>query len=180
MQTSITKTLKAVTRHILRLTLYDMMHSSDDFEDIKATLNDRTDWSIELFRSCFVIQNHLSNGGNLFVLCALSFLVMAENIHLHYGRLSPAELKERAEHIGYATFAILFAVLDIGFVVVRVVAFVALSGSPGSAVGLALVSMSPSVILPMLTYPARLLKRRRRDSGEVEMGSGTVVDETRG
>jgi len=146
------------------------------------------------------IQNHLSNGGNLFVLCALSFLVVAENIHIQYGRLSSAELKvyilcdrvipsltrlsfaqERAEHIGYATFAILFAMLDIGFVVVRVVAFVALSGSPGSAVGLALVSMSPSVILPMLTYPARLLKRRRRDSdGEVEMGSGTVVDDTRG
>jgi hypothetical protein len=36
---------------------------------------------------------HLSNGGYFFMLCALSFLVMAENIHIHYGRLSPAELK---------------------------------------------------------------------------------------
>ena len=133
------------------------------------------------------------------MLCTLSFLVLAENIHIHYGRLLPTELKvyilpdncdlmsnvaavtssiqERAENIGYATFAILFAVLDIGFVIVRVAGLVALSGSPALATTLVLVSMSPSVILPMLTYLARLL--RQRISGEVQMESGTVVDEAR-
>ncbi|KAF8440980.1 hypothetical protein L210DRAFT_948749 [Boletus edulis BED1] len=49
-------------------------------------------------------------------------------------------VQERAEQIGYGTFAILFAilfaVLDIGFVIVRVAGLAALSGSPGLAVGL--------------------------------------------
>lgn len=67
--------------------------------------------------------------------------------------------------------------LDIGFVIVRVAGLVALSGSPALATTLVLVSMSPSVILPMLTYLARLL--RQRISGEVQMESGTVVDEAR-
>ena len=35
----------------------------------------------------------LTNGKYFFTLCALSFFVMAESIHIHYGRLSPAELK---------------------------------------------------------------------------------------
>lgn len=79
-------------------------------------------------------------------------------------------MQERAEDMGYATFAILFAMLDIGFVIVRVAGLVALSGSPALAVGLVVISMSPSVILPMLTYLARLLKQRKRESGgEVEM-----------
>ncbi|KAG8214803.1 hypothetical protein J3R82DRAFT_9947 [Butyriboletus roseoflavus] len=122
---------------------------------------------------------HLGNSNYFFTLCALSFLVMAENIHIRYGRLSPAQLKERAEHIGYATFAIFFAVLDIGFVIVRVAGLGALYGSLALATSLVLVSMSPSTILPMLTYPARLIRQRKRvPSGEVEMGSGTVVDET--
>ena len=141
---------------------------------------------------------HPSNGGYFFMLCALFFLVMAENIHIHYGRLSPAELKvpilsamiilsltrqlsvqERAEYIGYATFAILFAVLDIGCVIVRVAGLIALSGSPALAASLVLVSMSASITLPLLTYPARLLKRRKRESGgEVAMESGTVAGGT--
>lgn len=75
--------------------------------------------------------------------------------------------------MGYATFAILFAVLDIGFVIVRIAGLVALSGTPGLATSLVLVSMLPSVILPLLTYPAKFLKRRKRESGgegEVESG----------
>ncbi|KAH0832243.1 hypothetical protein J3R83DRAFT_13217 [Lanmaoa asiatica] len=178
MQAFISKIYETLTRYILRLTLYDMMRSSHDFEDVSAALNHRTDWSIELFRSCFTI--HLSNGSYFLMLCALSFLVMAENIHIHYGRLSPAELKERAEFIGCGTLAFLFAVLDIGIGIVRVAGFVALSGSPTLATSLVLVSMSPSVILPMFTYLARLLRRRKRESdGEVVTGSGAVVDETR-
>ncbi|KAG6375952.1 hypothetical protein JVT61DRAFT_2829 [Boletus reticuloceps] len=108
---------------------------------------------------------------------ALTFLVIAENIHLHYGRLSPTELKERSEQIDYATFAILFAILDIGFVIVRVAGFVALSGSPALAVGLVFVSMSPFAILPVLTYPARFLRRRKQElTEEVKLESGTVFD----
>ena len=64
--------------------------------------------------------------------------------------------------MGYATFAILFAALDIGFVVVRVTGLVALSGTPGLATTLVLVSFLPSVIPPLLTYSAKLTKRRRR------------------
>ncbi|KAF8440977.1 hypothetical protein L210DRAFT_2123841 [Boletus edulis BED1] len=91
--------------------------------------------------------------------------------------LSPTELKERADQIGYATFAILFAVLDIGFVIVRVAGFVALSGSPALAVGLVFVTMSPFAILPVLTYPARLLKRRKQElTEEAKLESGTMVD----
>ncbi|KAF8427573.1 hypothetical protein L210DRAFT_3138585 [Boletus edulis BED1] len=199
MQTVISKIFKTVTQHVLGLTLYHMMQSSQDFEDVRVVLHDRVEWSIELFRSCFTI--HLSSGGYSFMLCSLFFLVIAENIHIHYGRLSPAELKvvsilsditsesdatitsvqERAEQIGYGTFAILFAilfaVLDIGFVIVRVAGLAALSGSPGLAVGLALISMSPSAILPLLTYPARLVRRRERaPTGDAEMNSETVVD----
>ena len=82
--------------------------------------------------------------------------------------------------MGYPTFAILFAVLDIGFVIVRVAGLIVLSGSPALSTSLVVVSMSPSLILPMLTYPARLLKRKKRESsGEVDMEVGTVADEIR-
>ena len=122
---------------------------------------------------------------------------MAENIHMHYVRLSPAELKvsilsdvaissntafaqECAENMGYATFAVLFGVLDAGFLIVRVAGLVVLSGSPALATILVIISMSPSVIFPVLTYPARLLKRKKRESGgEVDTEAGTVVDGTR-
>ncbi|KAI9462963.1 hypothetical protein HD554DRAFT_2330317 [Boletus coccyginus] len=173
---TISKILRTVTRHILGLTLYDMMQSSHDFRDVKAALSDRIDWSIELLTTPRSI--HLSNGGHFFMPCALFFLVMAENIQIHYGRLSPAELKERVENIGYATFAILFAVLDIGFVIVRVAALVALSGSPAIAASLVLVSMSPSIMIPMLTYIARLLKGKEHEpSGEVEIRTARMVEE---
>ena len=88
-------------------------------------------------------------------------------------------VQERAEYIGYATFAILFAVLDIGCVIVRVAGLIALSGSPALATSLVLVSMSASITLPLLTYPARLLKRKKRESGgEVTMELGAVADAT--
>jgi hypothetical protein len=84
------------------------------------------------------------------------------------------------EYIGYAAFAILFAVLDIGCVIVRVAGLIALSGSPALAASLVLVSMSASLISPLLAYPVRLLKWRKREySGEVAMESGTVVDGAR-
>ena len=87
-----------------------------------------------------------------------------------------SSVQERAERIGYAAFAILFAVLDIGCVIVRVAGLIALSGSPALAASLVLVSMSASITLPLLTYPARLLKRKKRESGgEVAMESGTVA-----
>jgi L-cystine uptake protein TcyP (sodium:dicarboxylate symporter family) len=88
--------------------------------------------------------------------------------------------QERAAYVGYATFAILFAVLDIGYVIVRVAGLIALSGSPALATILVLVSMSASVTLPLLAYPARLLNRRKRESGgELAMESGTVADGAR-
>ena len=64
--------------------------------------------------------------------------------------------------MGYATFTILFAALDIGFVIVRITGLIVLSGTPGLATTLVLISMLPSVILPLLTYAAKLAKRRRR------------------
>ena len=77
-------------------------------------------------------------------------------------------------------FSILFAVLDIGCVIVRVAGLVALSGSTVLATSLVFVGMSASVTFPLLTYPARLLKRKKRDpGGEVAMESGTVVDGAR-
>lgn len=78
--------------------------------------------------------------------------------------------------MGYATFAILFAILDIGFIVVRITGFVALSGSPALAMSLVLISMSPSVIFPFLAYPAKLLRMRsHKSSGVEEAESGNVV-----
>ncbi|KIJ09788.1 hypothetical protein PAXINDRAFT_102176 [Paxillus involutus ATCC 200175] len=45
---------------------------------------------------------------------------MAESIHLNYGRLPPRALNERVENMGYATFAILIAMLYLSMVIVRV------------------------------------------------------------
>ena len=75
------------------------------------------------------------------------------------------------------SFAILFAVLDIGFIIVRVAGLAALSGTPGLATTLVLVSMLPPVILPLLTCMAKLVKRRKRasDRGD-EVESGIVDD----
>ena len=79
--------------------------------------------------------------------------------------------------MGYVTFAILFAVLDIGFVVVRVTGLAALSGSAGLATSLILISMLFSIILPLLARAAKLVKRRKRMSGgDDEIESGIVDD----
>ena len=75
--------------------------------------------------------------------------------------LTSDKIQEHVEDMGYATFAILFAVLDIGFVVIRVTELVALSGTPGLAAGLVIISFLPSVILPLLIYTAKLAKGRR-------------------
>ena len=72
--------------------------------------------------------------------------------------------------MGYATFAILVAVLDVGFVVVRIIGLVALSGTPGFAASLVLISMSPSVILPLLTHAGKLAKWRERMPDEEGAG----------
>ena len=68
--------------------------------------------------------------------------------------------------MGYATFAILVAVLDVGFVVVRIAGLVALSGTPGLAASLVLISMSPSAALSLLTYAGKLARRRERAPDE--------------
>ncbi|KAF8133386.1 hypothetical protein EV363DRAFT_1162391 [Boletus edulis] len=66
-------------------------------------------------------------------------------------------VQERAEQIGYGTFAILFAilfaVLDIGFVIVRVAGLAALSGSPGLAH--VTVGYTPIAYLPCETCQAK-------------------------
>ena len=220
---------KAVTQQMPRYTLYEMMRSSHDFQDVKLALNDHTNWSIELVstslrRVYFHVSSsleplysfvavsrrsqlfppwtsgltmfcsvHLTNSSHFFMLSTLSFLVMAETIHIHYGRLSPAELKvstrsfsrelltnktqERVESMGCITFAILFAVPDIGFIIVRVTGLVALSGTPGLATTLVLISMLPPVILPLLACAAKLMKRGRRASdGGDQIESGIVDD----
>ncbi|KAG9315525.1 hypothetical protein JVU11DRAFT_3141 [Chiua virens] len=179
MQAYVSTILNTLTQNILGLTLYETMRSSTDFEDVRATLNDRTAWSIELFRNCFTV--YLLNRSYFFTLCTLAFLIMAENIHIHYGRLSPLELKERAQDMGYATFAILFGMLDIAFIVLRIAGLVALAGSPGLATGLVVVGMSPALVFPLFVYPARLVTRRRRGSGgEVEAEAGIGVGGNQG
>ena len=82
--------------------------------------------------------------------------------------------------MGYATFSILFGVLDIGFVIVRVVGLTVCSGSLALATSLVVISMSPSFILQMAAYRAILLKRKKRESGgEVDKEARAVVDGTR-
>ncbi|KAG9316541.1 hypothetical protein JVU11DRAFT_2591 [Chiua virens] len=179
MQAYSSKIFNAIARHILGLTLYDMMRSSVGFEDVRAALNDRVAWSIDLFRSCFTI--HLISGNYFFTLLTLAFLFMAENIHIHYGRLSPMELKARAEHMSYATFAILFGVLDIGFVAIRIAGLFVLTGSPVLSICIFVAGMSPSVLFPLFASAARHYVPRRRELAEdVEVESGVAVEGSQG
>ncbi|KAF9235684.1 hypothetical protein BU15DRAFT_64681 [Melanogaster broomeanus] len=106
-----------------------MMQSSADFEDVKAALNERTNWTIEMLRNVLTI--HLANGGYFVTLCSLLLLAMVESIHLHYAQLAPLQLKERAENMGYATFAIVIAIPDVGIIIIRVVGIIVVSGLPG-------------------------------------------------
>ena len=75
------------------------------------------------------------------------------------------------------TFAILFVVLDIGFVVVCVTGLIALSRTCGLVTTLVIISILPPVILPLLACVAKFVKRRKPVSGrgnEVESG---IVDD---
>jgi len=74
--------------------------------------------------------------------------------------------------MGYATFAILFAVLDIGFIVVRIATLVALSGTFALATGVILVSLFPSTILPLLICAVKTVKWQRKPATG---GEGTEV-----
>ncbi|KAF9230217.1 hypothetical protein BU15DRAFT_83906 [Melanogaster broomeanus] len=161
--------VKKVTRYLLQLTLYDVMRSSHDFEDVKADLNERTNWTIEALRSFFTIR--FADEGHFVTLCAFLWLVIAESMHLHYGRLAPHELKDRVENMGYATFAILIATLDLGIVVIRVAGIFTMSGSPGLAMCLILFSAVPSIVLPLLLHLTKIFWPRNRqptaEQGEI-------------
>ncbi|KIJ07189.1 hypothetical protein PAXINDRAFT_19611 [Paxillus involutus ATCC 200175] len=148
MQALASAAAKTLTQYLLRLTPYDMMRSSHDFEDVKAALNERTTWTIEVLRSVFAIR--FANGGYFITPCSLLFLLMAETMHLHYGRLPPLELKKRVENMGYATFSILITIPDLGIIIVRVAGILAASPSLVLAAFLIFLSAAPSFILPLL------------------------------
>ncbi|KAF9225670.1 hypothetical protein BS17DRAFT_777486 [Gyrodon lividus] len=155
--------------------MYDMMRSSYGFEDVKAALNERTNWTIDVLRSVLTIR--LANGGYFVTLCSLLFLLLAESMHLRYGRLAPLELKERVEHMGYATFALLIAMLDLGIVVIRVAGIFTVSPSPGLATCLIFLSAAPPITLPLLIHLATAFRptfhKPTVDQGEIE-GGGVV------
>ncbi|KIK74455.1 hypothetical protein PAXRUDRAFT_835971 [Paxillus rubicundulus Ve08.2h10] len=161
---------KTLAQYLLRLTPYDMMRSSHDFEDVKATLNERTTWTIEVLRSVFAIR--FANGGYFITLCSLLFLLMAETTHLYYGRLSPLELKERVENMGHATFAILITIPDLGIIIVRVAAILTASPSLALAALLIFLSAAPSFVLPLLMHTIR------RPTAEPGEGEGGIRVET--
>ena len=84
--------------------------------------------------------------------------------------------------IGHMEFAILFAMLDVGVIIVRVAGIFALSETPALATSLAFITMVPSMI-PLLTSFIALLKskraRRPRHGVEMDSESGVVVGEAR-
>ncbi|KAF9235683.1 hypothetical protein BU15DRAFT_77808 [Melanogaster broomeanus] len=166
--------IQTLVRSLLQLTLYDMIRSSRDFEDVKAALNERTTWTIDVLRSVFSIR--LANGGYFVTLCSLMALFMAENMHLHYGRLAPGELKERVDNMGHATFAILIATLDFGVVVIRVAGIFALCGSSWLATCLIFVCISPTIIVPLLIYLVKSFRRRTRQP-TIEQGEEGVAEQ---
>ncbi|KAF9231082.1 hypothetical protein BU15DRAFT_82854 [Melanogaster broomeanus] len=133
-----------------------------DFKDVKAALTERTNWTTEVLRNILTIR--LANGGYFVTLCSLLLLAMVESIHLHYARLAPLHLKERAENMGYATFAIVIAIPDVGILIVRIVGIVAASGSPWLAFCLILFSVAPSIILPLLIHLTYKHAQQRLDA----------------
>jgi len=167
MQALISAAAKTTTGYLLRLTPYDMLRSSHDFKDVKAALNERTNWTIEVLRNVFTIR--FANGGYFITLCSLLFLLMAETMHMHYSRLPPLELKERVEDIGHATFAILITVPDIGIVIVRVAGIFTASPSLVVAVFLIFLIATPPIILPLLICTIR---QPTAEQGEIEGGVG--------
>ncbi|KAF9234710.1 hypothetical protein BU15DRAFT_65492 [Melanogaster broomeanus] len=162
------------------------MQSSADFEDVKAALTERSNWTIEVPSiEADELQPRsipLANGGYFVTLYSLLLLAMVESIHLHYARLAPLQLKERAENMGYATFAIVIAIPDVGILIVRVVGIVAASGSPWLAFCLILFSVAPSIILPLLIHLVRSFRIRIRqptvEQGEIERGEVVRTEPT--
>ncbi|KAF8836572.1 hypothetical protein BDN67DRAFT_1071886 [Paxillus ammoniavirescens] len=167
MQALASAAAKTLAQCILQLTPYDMMQSSHDFEDVKAALDERTTWTIEVLRSVFAIR--FANGGHFITLCSLLFLLMAETMHLHYGRLPPLQLKERVENMGYATFAILITIPDLGIIIVRVAGILTASPSLVLAVFLIFLSAAPPFILPLLI---RTIRNPTAEQGEMAGGVG--------
>ncbi|KAF9234707.1 hypothetical protein BU15DRAFT_65490 [Melanogaster broomeanus] len=186
----ISEAIKMGTRCLLQLTLYDMMQSSTNFDDVKAALNERTNWTIEMashahltfadtlkqLRNVFTIC--LTNGGYFITSCSLLLLVIVESIHLHYGRLAPLQLKERAENMGYATFAVVIAIPDICIIIIRVTGIITVSGSPWLAFCLIFFSAALTIILPLLIHLVKTINIRISqptvEQGEIERGE--VVD----
>ncbi|KAF9234711.1 hypothetical protein BU15DRAFT_65493 [Melanogaster broomeanus] len=148
-----------------------MIESSQDFDDVKAALNERTEWTIAVTDELQLHSVGPPNGGYFVTFCSLLFLLMAEIIHLRYGRLSPLELKECVENMGYATFAILIATLDLAVVIIRVAGIVAASGSSWLAMCLILICVAPSSIVPLLIHFLKRFRPRTRQptaEGEIE------------
>ncbi|KAF9231079.1 hypothetical protein BU15DRAFT_82852 [Melanogaster broomeanus] len=170
----IPEAVQTLVRSLLQFTLYDMVRSSRDFEDVKAALNERTTWSIDVLRSVFSIR--LANGGYFVTLCSLLILLMAESMHLHYGRLTPSGLKERVDNMGHATFAILIATLDFGVVVIRVAGIFALCGSSWLATCLIFACVAPTVLVPLLIYLVKSFRPRTRQP-TIERGEQGVAEQ---
>ncbi|KAF9232120.1 hypothetical protein BU15DRAFT_67745 [Melanogaster broomeanus] len=104
-------------------------------EDVKAALNERTNWTIEMLRN------------------------------VPY---------ERAENMGYATFAIVIAIPDVGIIIIRVVGIIVVSGPPWLAFCLIFFSAAPTIILPLLIHLVKTFRIRIHqptvDQGEIERG----------
>ncbi|KAF9234712.1 hypothetical protein BU15DRAFT_78789 [Melanogaster broomeanus] len=166
----IPEAVQTLVRSLLQFTLYDMMRSSHDFEDVKAALNERTTWSIDMLRS--VLSIRLANGGYFLTLCPRLVLLMAESIHLHYGRLTPSGLKERVDNMGHATFAMLIAMLDFGVVVIRIAEIFALCRSSC----LIFICMAPILIVPLLIYLVKSFRPRTRQP-PIEQGEQGVAEQ---
>ncbi|KIJ67442.1 hypothetical protein HYDPIDRAFT_108218 [Hydnomerulius pinastri MD-312] len=174
MPASPSKIAAALLRYLLQFTLYDMMLSSHDFEDVRSALNERVNWTIEMLRSAFNIR--LANGGYFITLCTLFFLAAAESMHMHYGRLTPAQLKERVETMGYATFAIINAIPDLGALIIRAAEIITVSGSPGLAFVIVLFSAIPGIIIPVLLHLVDTFRTKaHKPTAEQEVAEGTVV-----
>ncbi|KIJ61078.1 hypothetical protein HYDPIDRAFT_31590 [Hydnomerulius pinastri MD-312] len=125
------------------------------------------------YQSCFNIS--LARYNTFATLCTLSFLAMAETLHLRYGRLSPDQLRAHVHAIGHGTFAIVNAIPDLGVIIIRTVEIFATAESPAVAVCLTLLSALPAVVIPLVIHVVKLLKGwarkyRRKDSGGEEEG----------
>ncbi|KAF9234708.1 hypothetical protein BU15DRAFT_78786 [Melanogaster broomeanus] len=87
---------------------------------------------------------------------------MAESMHMHHGRLAPGELKERADNMGHAAFAIVIATLDSGIVVICAAGIFALCGSSWLAKCLIFVCAAPTIIVSQLIHLVKSVRPRTR------------------